>query len=342
MRFVRNDVQKYNKVWSEPKKLTNFVKQSETEYTMRHKTTSRNMLGGTLLGHLAAILAVAMWGYSFVSSKVLLENGLGPVQIYVCRFVLAYILVVAISHRRLWASTWREEGMFCLCGLCAGSVYFIAENIALEYTLTTNVSLLTSMSPLVTAMLVGLVYKTEKLGIGTWIGSAVAIVGVACVVFNSSASVEVRPLGDFLSLAAAFSWAVYSLILRRLNANYDVWFISRKTFFYGVLTAIPFLFFERDTADPLELMNSPEVYGNLLFLSVGASTIAYVLWAQTVKNVGALKANNYMYLQPIVTLVVSALVLGESVTLVGYIGIALILLGLWVGDNINEFIRRKA
>ncbi|MDE5662243.1 MAG: DMT family transporter [Muribaculaceae bacterium] len=147
------------------------MKQSETEYTMRHKTTSRNMLGGTLLGHLAAILAVAMWGYSFVSSKVLLENGLGPVQIYVCRFVLAYILVVAISHRRLWASTWREEGMFCLCGLCAGSVYFIAENIALEYTLTTNVSLLTSMSPLVTAMLVGLVYKTEKLGIGTGIGS---------------------------------------------------------------------------------------------------------------------------------------------------------------------------
>ena len=66
------------------------------------------MLGGTLLGHLAAILTVGMWGYSFVSSKVLLENGLGPVQIYVCRFVLAYLLVVCISHRRLWASNWRE------------------------------------------------------------------------------------------------------------------------------------------------------------------------------------------------------------------------------------------
>ncbi len=307
---------------------------------MRQHSISRNMLGGTLLGHLAAILTVGMWGYSFVSSKVLLENGLGPVQIYVCRFVLAYLLVVCISHRRLWASNWREEGMFVLCGLCAGSLYFIAENTALEYTLTTNVSLLTSMSPLLTAMLVGLVYKTEKLGLGTWIGSAIAMIGVGCVVFNSSTSLEVRPLGDFLSLAAALSWAIYSLILRSLNAHYDVWFISRKTFFYGLLTAIPFLIFEKDGVDVFAVLPRPEVYGNLLFLGVGASTIAYVLWAVTVKKVGAVKANNYMYLQSIFTLIVSALVLGEHVSFIGYLGIFLILAGLWAGDNINKILSR--
>ncbi|MCM1066653.1 MAG: DMT family transporter [Muribaculaceae bacterium] len=306
-------------------------------------SSNRKLTGGTLMGHVAALFAVSMWGYSFVSSKVLLENGLGPVQIYVCRFVLAYLIVVCVSHRRLWASNPRDEGLFCLCGLLAGSLYFIAENTALEYTLTTNVSLLTSLSPLITALLVGLVYKTEKLGAGTWAGSIVALLGVGCVVFNSSASMEVRPLGDFLSLAAAFSWSVYSLILRRLNANYDVWFISRKTFFYGVLTAIPFLFFERDSVNPLEVMHLPEVYGNLLFLGVGASTIAYVLWALTVKNLGAVRANNYMYFQSIVTLVVSALVLGEHVSAIGYIGIALIIGGLWAGDNINKIIaRRKA
>ena len=308
---------------------------------MRHMPSSRKMLPGTLIGHIAAIIAVAMWGYSFVSSKVLLENGIGPVQIYICRFVIAYILVVTISHRRMFAASWREEGLFCLCGLCAGSLYFISENTALEYTLTTNVSLLTSMSPLLTALLVALVYKNEKLGIGTWIGSAIAIAGVACVVFNSSASLEVRPLGDLLSLAAAFSWAVYSLILRKLNANYDVWFVTRKTFFYGVLTAIPFLFFERDSVNPLEVMNRPEVYCNLLFLGIGASTIGYVLWALTVKKVGAVKANNYMYLQPIVTLIVSAIVLKEYVTAIGYVGIVLILLGLWTGDNINKILSSR-
>lgn len=290
----------------------------------------------TLLGHGMAITAVAMWGYSFVSTKELLNAGLGPVQIYVCRFVLAYIIALCVAHKRIFASNIKEEVMFALCGICAGSVYFIAENMALEYTLTTNVSLLTSMSPLLTAMLVGLVYKTEKLGIGTWVGSAIAIIGVACIVFNSSTSMEVRPLGDLLSLGAALSWAFYSLILRQLNAHYEVWFITRKTFFYGVVTALPILFFEHNTVNVLDVIGQPVVLGNLLFLSLGASTIAYVIWAITVKKVGAVKANNYMYLQSIITLIVSAIVLHEHVTYIGYLGIALIIGGLWIGDNINR------
>lgn len=306
---------------------------------MTSKTKMGNgMLGGTLLGHIAAIVTVAMWGYSFVSSKVLLDNGLGPVHIYFYRFVLAYLMVLFISHKRLWASNWRDEGLFVVCALTSGSLYFIAENTALQYTLTTNVSLLTSLSPLITTMLVGLVYKTEKFGIGTWLGSAIAVAGVACVVFNSSTSLEVRPLGDFLALAAAFSWAFYSLILRRLNAHYDVWFITRKTFFYGILTSIPFLIFEPGSQSVATIISRPEVYGNLLFLGLGASTIAYVLWAYTVKTVGAVKANNYMYLQSIVTLIVSAIVLGEHVNFIGYLGIFLILAGLWAGDNINKLL----
>ncbi len=277
-----------------------------------------------------------MWGYSFVSSRVLLDNGLGPVQIYVLRFVLAYIIMIFISHSRLLARNFRDEMLFLLCGLLAGSVYFIAENTALEYTLTTNVSLLTSLSPLITAILVALIYKNERLGKGTWIGSAFAVVGVACVVFNSSRNLEVRPLGDLLSITAACSWAIYSIVLRQLNVNYDVWFISRKTFFYGLVTAIPFLLFEPHDCDLATTLLQPAVWGNLLFLGLGASTVAYVLWAYSVKILGAVKANNYMYFQSIITLIVSALLLGEKITVVGTTGICLIMGGLWLGDKLNE------
>lgn len=303
---------------------------------MTRFSKSSNMLGGTLLGHIAGLITVSMWGYSFVSSKVLLENGLGPVQIYVLRFLLAYGIVLLLNHKRILAQNMRDEFLFAVCGLCAGSLYFIAENTALEYTLTTNVSLLTSMSPLLTAIMATLLYKSERLGIGTWIGSAVAIAGVVCVVLNSSTSLEVRPLGDFLALAAALSWAVYSLVLRRLNAGYDVWFITRKTFFYGLVTAVPFLLFENETPSIFSVIGRPQVYGNLLFLGLGASTAAYVLWAVTVKQVGAVKANNYMYLQSIVTLFVSAIVLHEHITVIGSIGVALIIGGLWLGDNIDK------
>lgn len=288
------------------------------------------------LGHIAALIVVTMWGYSFVSSRVLLDNGLGAVQIYVLRFILAYTIMIFISHSRLMARNFRDEMLFFMCGLLAGSVYFIAENTALEYTLTTNVSLLTSLSPLITALLVSVIYKNEKLGKGTWIGSAIAVVGVACVVFNSSLNLQVRPLGDLLSITAALSWAIYSIVLRQLNANYDVWFISRKTFFYGLITAVPFLIFEPHSCDLITTLKQPTVWGNLLFLGLGASTIAYVLWAFSVKSLGAVKANNYMYFQSIVTLIVSALLLGEKITIVGTTGICLILGGLWLGDKLNE------
>lgn len=282
--------------------------------------------------HIAALVCVAFWGMAFVSTKVLLEHGLGTVEIYIYRFALAYLLVLCISHKRFKSHSMRDEGLFALCGITAGSLYFIAENTALQYTLVGNVSLLTSMSPLLTAMLAGLMYKNERPTKGMLIGSAIAFIGVACVIFNSSTSVSVHPIGDFLSLAAAFSWAVYSLILRRLNANYDVWFVTRKTFFYGVITAMPFLLFAPSLKAPIEILTDGDVMFNLIFLACGASLLGFSLWSVSVRWLGAVMANNYMYIQPIVTMVGSFFIIGEAITAMGVFGCVLILVGLWLGD----------
>ncbi len=289
-----------------------------------------------IFGHLGALLCVSMWGVSFVSTKVLLNAEMQPVEIYIYRFALAYLIILALKHKRWFANNWRDEGLLCLCGILAGSIYFLAENFALRYTLVSNVSLLTSLSPLITTLLVGALYKSDRPGSGMIAGSMVAFFGVACVIFNSSFNLEINPLGDLSALAAAFSWSLYSLILKRLNANYDVWFITRKTFFYGVLTALPFITVEPPKYNPLEICQNWSLLGNILFLGLGASLVAYVLWSETVKKVGAIKANNYMYLQPVVTLIVSVLALGEAISFVGIMGCALILLGLWLGDYLTR------
>lgn len=285
-----------------------------------------------LLAHLGALLAVTMWGVSFVSTKVLLDNGMNPVEVYVYRFVIAYVLVLCFSHKHLMSRSWRDEMLFAVCGLCAGSIYFIAENTALEYTFVSNVSLLTSTSPLIVVLLVAILYKNERPNRGVVIGSLVAFLGVACVIFNSSFNLQIRPLGDFLSLGAALGWAIYSLVLRKLNVVYDAWFVTRKTFFWGIVTAIPFLMFEPEITSVQSIIERPAVLGNLLFLAVGASVIGYIMWARSVKNLGAVKSNNYLYFQSIVTLVVSAIWLHERVSMIGYLGCAFILLGLWLSD----------
>lgn len=289
-----------------------------------------------LLVNLAGITTITMWGFSFISTKVLLDHGMGPVEIYIYRFTIAYLLIFLFCHSRFKCYSWRDEGLFALCGLTAGSIYFIAENTALEYTLVQNVSLLTALSPLITAMLVGLLYVNERPTKGMVLGSCVAFLGVGCVIFNSSTNVEVRPLGDLLSIGAAFSWAVYSLILRRLSSNYDVWFVTRKTFFYGVVTSLPFLAFAPELNNPLKLIQDSDVLWNLIFLGVGASMIAYILWSTTVKYLGAVKANNFMYFQAVVTLIASHFVLGEQITIIGILGCVLIIGGLWLGDWLSQ------
>ena len=300
---------------------------------MLNKTTNKH---NAFWAHAGALITVTAWGVSFVSTKVLLENGLGPAEIYIYRFVLAYLMLLIAYHKRLWSNSLRDEFLFMTCGLCAGSIYFIAENMALNYTYVTNVSLLVTTSPLITTLLMWMIYKNEKPGKGTLLGSIIAFAGVACVIFNSSFDVQVNPLGDILSILAAVSWSVYSLVLKKLNALYSVMFISRKTFFYGVLTALPFMLFQPELCSPSVLLRT-EVWSNLLFLGAFASMIAYILWAQSVKYLGAIKASNYMYISPIITLIASVALLGENISIIGGTGCALILGGMWL----SEYLERK-
>lgn len=285
--------------------------------------------------HLGALLTVTAWGVSFVSTKVLLEHGINPTEVYVVRTLLAYLLVLFVCHKRIFSNSLRDELLFVSCGLCAGSLYFIAENTALEYTLVSNVSLIVTLSPLITTLLVGAIYKNERPGKGVLMGSLIAFLGVGCVIFNSSFVLDVKPLGDLLSLSAAVCWSVYSLVLRKLSAFYTVMFISRKTFFYGMVTAIPFLIAIPEHT-PLDVYLQFDVWSNFLFLGVFCSMIAFIIWAFTIKGLGAIKANNYLYIQPIITLIASALLLGEKVSIVGYVGCSLILLGVWISDRMSR------
>lgn len=300
--------------------------------------------------HIGALLAVCMWGGSFVSTKVLINNGLGPVEIYIYRFVIAYLLVAIGCHKRLFADNWRDELLFLVCGLCGSSIYFIAENNAVNYTRVSDVSMITTLSPLLTTLLIGALYKTERPGKWTYLGSTIAFIGVGFIIFkdglNSTPSAGSpdalsTTIGDLLALGAAFSWAIYSLVLRKLNATYSAQFITRKTFFYGLLTAIPFWIISKEPIVDSATLLRPTVLGNLLFLGVLCSMTSYLLWAWVMGKLGAIKTNNYLYVQPICTMIIAAILFGKDdpITLIGCVGCFLIIGGLWLGDYMT---RREA
>ena len=291
-----------------------------------------------VLANLGAILVVVAWGVSFLSTKVLLVNGgFSPVEVFVYRFTFAYLLLLAFTCRKIMANNYKDELLFLVCGMCAGSIYFIAENYALEFTSTGNVSLLVSVSPLFTTAFMAIMYRFIPKP-NVIIGSVIAFVGVACIILSSGENFEINPLGDIIALSASVSWAVYTIAIKRLTPIYSSLFITRKLFFYGVITALPLLLIQHE---PLKLwllfdFNQPQYLLNFLFLGLICSAAAYLAWNEIMKQLGAIKSNNYLYVQPLVTMIAGYAFLDEKIRILGYIGCILIIGGIIISEKIRQ------
>lgn len=282
--------------------------------------------------HLMAIVTVAIWGTTFVSTKILIQHGLTPSEIFFYRFALAYVCMWSISYKKLFANNIKDEWLLLLAGLCGGTIYFITENTALGITLASNVSLIVCTSPILTTFLSFLFKRKESLTRHLLYGSLMALLGVGLVVFNGSFILKINPLGDILSLTAALMWAFYCLILKQLDSHYSIVFITRKVFFYGVLTILPMFLFRPIHWDNA-LMLQPVVFGNLLFLGIIASMLCFIAWNACVKELGAVKSTNYIYIVPLVTLLTSAVIIDEKITWIAIAGCILILCGVYLAER---------
>ena len=280
--------------------------------------------------HILALATILVWGTTFASTKVLLTNGLTPPEIMFYRFIIAYALTW-IMTRKVWADTWLDELYLAIAGFMGGTLYFLAENTAIDYSITSNVALIVCTTPVLTVLLTCLCYKeppTKKL----ILGSIVALMGVGFVVLNGTV-LRIHPLGDALALVAALAWAIYSVVIRRFDGKYTTWFVTRKIFFYGILTMVPFIAAGMGGGLHLACFSKPVVWGNILFLSVVASMLCFYSWNLVLEKIGTIRASNYMYTQPLVSLVCSVAVLGEPITPIALFGTLFILVGIYVAQK---------
>ncbi len=282
-------------------------------------------------GHLAAMFTIIIWGTTFISTKVLLTD-FRPVEILFFRFVMGFAALFPACPHRLKNVSRRQEMTFALAGLCGICLYYLLENIALTYTMASNVGVIISVAPFFTAILSHLFMKSEgKLRANFFIGFVVAMAGVMLISFNGS-KLELNPLGDILAVLAAFVWACYSLLTRRISSfGYPVILTTRRTFFYGILFMVPVLFFF-DFEINLERFADMTYLLNILYLGLGASALCFVTWNLAVKALGAVKTSVYIYMVPVITVVTSVLVLKEPVTWVSAVGTVLAVAGLFLSE----------
>lgn len=290
---------------------------------MKHR-----VLTSGILPWAAAVSVVAIWAETFVSSKVIIENGLEPADLFFFRFLIAYMSIWAVSHKRLFADSLKDEFRLFLLGITGGSLYFLAENTALKYSTASNTAILVGSAPLVTALIMACFYKEERMNLRQVAGSLLAFIGMALVIFNGQFILKLNPLGDALAIGAALTWGFYSLIIKHLNGRYDVAFITRKVFFYGLLTIAVYFIAVEPLHFDLEVLRRPLVWGNILYLGLVASMLCFLLWNWALSRLGTVRTTNLIYGQCFFTMVIAHFAVGEQITWMAILGTVVLVLGM--------------
>ena len=286
---------------------------------------------GKLGCHLGALFVVVVWGTTFIATKLLLED-FSPVEIMMVRFVIGYVTLALLSPKPLRTGNRRLDFLYALAGLLGITLYYILENTALSYTYAANVGIIIAAVPFFTALLAFVIYGDKsKLTVTFFLGLCMAMVGIALISLNG-AKLQMNPLGDFLTVLAALSWAGYSMALREIQ-SYGSLPLSgnRRIFFWGTLFTLPLWLWEGSRKGFSTAFSLRNVL-LFLFLGVLACAICYLLWNKAVETLGAVETNLYIYLNPVSTLIASRIVLKEKLTTQAFLGTGLILAGLVLSE----------
>jgi drug/metabolite transporter (DMT)-like permease len=292
-----------------------------------------------IIGHIFAFITVFIWGTTFISTKVILDN-LIPIEIAFFRFLIGFIALMILYPKYKKPNSLKEEFGYFILGLTGVVIYFLFENMALQHSLASNVSLLITTTPILTAVFAHFTTKDEKMNSKSIMGFVIAILGVFLVVFNGQFILKLSPLGDILALSAALFWSIYCVILKGFNKENPI-LVARKSFFYGVLIFIPLIMIFGVDLRVENTVDLPLIL-NLVYLGIGASALGFVLWNNAIKIIGVVNATNYIYLVPLITMVASVIILKEEINSYMLVGGLLILLGVYICQNgLDGFLRLR-
>lgn len=276
------------------------------------------------LPHLLAIILMVIWSLSYLSIKIIVEE-VNPTLSAFYRFVVAAIILFIVLKVKFPNEKILKEDRFKLAlgGLFGITIYFIFENYAVAYTSASNVAILIASVPIFTLFSQRVIYK-EKMGYGKIIGATLSVVGIIIIIVSKErvSLFSKGSMGDFMALAAVFSWVIYNMVCSNFKGNYKSITITTYQIMWGALFLSPSLFFS------VLHVPSTKVVLNIVFLSIFCSCIGYIIYVYCLKELGATITTTYINLQPMMSLIAAAVILKEVITVWQVVGCVVIIVGV--------------
>lgn len=288
--------------------------------------------GRKTVAYIEVTFAVLVWGVSFVATKVALRE-VSPVTVVWLRFAIGVVILGAgmLARRQLALPSAGDLAYFALLGFLGITFHQWLQSTGLQTAQATTTAWIVATTPIFMALLGWLVLH-ERLGRTQVVGIILAALGVLLVVTQGDlallASGRFGTIGDLLVMISAPNWAIFSALSRRGLQRHP----AARMMFY--VMAFGWLF----TSLLFLAQSGPAELGRLTlngwlgvgFLGIFCSGLAYIFWYDALQALSVAQAGAFVYLEPFVTVVVAAFILGEPVLLVSLLGGGTILLGVWL------------
>jgi drug/metabolite transporter (DMT)-like permease len=300
----------------------------------------RNTNASLWLTVFGLILAMLIWGSSFIAMKIAL-TAYHPLLVVLGRMLTASFIFLLLRKRfgtiRYQKGDWKLLGLMALCEPC---LYFTCETYALVFTSASEASMITGLLPLMTAVAARYALG-EKLSAKTFVGFVVAFCGIVALTLAGKPT-ENAPqplLGNSLELIAMACATVYTLLSRVLSTRYSALFITAVQAFVGSVFFLPVTFFPSTyTLPEFSWLTSSAI----IYLGGVVSVVAYFLYNHALSKIPASQVSPYVNLIPVFSLLLGWLILDEQLTQWQYLAATVVVGGALAAHiEVDGFWRRR-
>ena len=285
-----------------------------------------------LFPYLEAGFAATVWGASFIATKIALAD-ISPITIVWIRFAMGVIVLgLAVVMRKQFTFINKNEwGYFALLGFLGITLHQWLQSNGLKTSEAGTTAWIVATTPVFMALLGWLILKEKLNGIKIF-GIVLAFVGVLLVVSDGNlASLSIGKFGapgDVLILISSMNWAVFSTLSRRGLKEYSASLMIFYVMLFGwIFSTILFIGGGNYVEIPRLSWNG---WLGVIFLGILCSGLAYIAWYDALQALSTAGTGVFLYIEPLIAVVVAFFILGEAITAAALLGGGVILLGVWL------------
>jgi drug/metabolite transporter (DMT)-like permease len=291
-----------------------------------------------------AVLAIILWGISFITIKIALEE-ISPVTLIVMRFTIgATIIGAAAGLRGEWTGkstsqglSFRDLPLLALVGFLGITLQQLLQVAGQALATASVAGLLASTAPAFTLLLAA-VFLGERHGWRQFVGVGFALTGSALVITNGQPAAislaDFKTQGSLLVLSSSLMWAVFTIMTRNIAPGKPAMSLTASLFLFGTFFALPLFIYQQGWKELSDL--SLLGWFSILFTAILCTGAAYLLNTHALKYIPASRVASIQMLEPVVVVIAAAFILNETLSLPAAVGGAAILGGVFLAQQMHH------